>query len=134
LVGTTAGDFSIPSDLSPNATTIGCWRGDGWGSGQQSIGVIDDVRIYNRDLSSNEIQQLYQTEGQNVVHPIAVTSKAICIKLSNLTIGYSYQLQISIGRNHWMNYGSPFTALTKDMIYGYLNTDGGNLSFRLLTL
>ena len=134
LCGTTAGDFSIPEDLSPDSTTIGCWRGDGWGSGQQSISAIDDVRIYNRALSANEVSQLYNAEkAPNGSKPDAQTGKAIYVKVSNMTIGYSYQLQQSVNGNHWMNSGSPFTALTTEFIYGFqVVDDHQHLSFRLV--
>ena len=39
------------------------WNGNfGLGLGQQWIGSLDDVRIYNRALSSNEVAQLYALE------------------------------------------------------------------------
>jgi Concanavalin A-like lectin/glucanases superfamily len=137
LCGTTAGNFSVPSDLSPDATTIGCWRGDGWNNTiQQSIGAVDDVRIYKRALSSDEVQQLYQAErSPNNGSPRAATGKAVYVKLSNLTVGYNYQVQKSVNHTAWVNYGTPFTATAPEMIYAiFFNESDKNTSFRVITL
>ncbi|MGA2029883.1 MAG: LamG domain-containing protein [Verrucomicrobiota bacterium] len=75
LCGTNSGDFSIPSDLSPTTTCIGCWRGFGWQNNQQSVGSFDDVRIYNRALSPNEVTQLYASETP----PHAATATATLV-------------------------------------------------------
>jgi hypothetical protein len=135
LCGTNAGDFSIPSDLSPDSTSIGCWRGDVWGNGggQQSVGSIDDVRIYKRALSACEVQQLYQIESrQNVGDTKLAMGKAVYIKFSNLNIGYSYQIQTSADLINWTNAGLPFTATTTNMTSRYWNVDDWNqLFFRL---
>lgn len=54
----TNGDFSIPTDLSGTATTIGAWIGDGLLDGRDTNyldGRLDDVRIYHRALSDSEV-------------------------------------------------------------------------------
>lgn len=55
LVGSAAGDSSIPSDLSPTSTTIGAQIGNGWSGPHYLNGQVDEVRIWNRVLSNAEI-------------------------------------------------------------------------------
>ena len=73
-------------------------------------GLLDDIRIYSRALSNNEVQQLYTVEAGPPVQPQVDTRKAIHLKFSQLTVGAQYQLQFSRGRNHWIDVGAPFTA------------------------
>ena len=40
-------------------------------------GVIDDIRIYNRALSSNEVTQLYVYESTPVIHPPSITTHPV---------------------------------------------------------
>ncbi len=54
----TESDNGALSSSNPAALTIGSAEGGGWHSG-----LIDDVRIYNRALSSNEVEQLYAFEA-----------------------------------------------------------------------
>jgi hypothetical protein len=131
--GTNTGDYSIPNDLNADSTSIGCWNGSGFTVSQRIrfIGSIDDVRIYNRALSAGEVEQLYQIEGVPDKRPAGVSiGKAVSVRLNNLTVGYSYQIQTSTDGRYGKDYGLPFTALTKSMTYGYLNTDEqGHLFF-----
>jgi len=60
-VGSFTGDFSIPADYSPAATSIGFWEGQG--PTPSLSGAIDNFLIYNRALSANEVAQLYQSGG-----------------------------------------------------------------------
>ena len=76
-------------------------------------GMIDDVRIYNRALSTNEVQQLYAYESQPQVSLI----QAVIPSFSNLYVGTNYQLQVSLDLNTWTNSGSVFTATNSTMIY-----------------
>lgn len=98
-------------------------------SGEQFYGAIDDVRIYNRALSTNEVQQLYAYESQ----PIVSLRKAVSPSFSNLFIGTNYQLQVSTDLNTWTNNGSPFTPTNAVMDYPqYFDVeDWGQLFFRL---
>ncbi|MDQ3584110.1 MAG: LamG domain-containing protein, partial [Pseudomonadota bacterium] len=57
---TTNGNFSI---VSPSNTTTNTYIGYRQSGGEYFSGDIDDVRIYNRSLSSPEVQSIY-TYGQ----------------------------------------------------------------------
>ena len=58
LDDTVDGDFSVPADLNPTATSIGAWLGDG--GGKYFSGAIDEVRIYDRALSEAEVAQNFK--------------------------------------------------------------------------
>ena len=92
-------------------------------------GSLDDVRIYNRAFSSNEVSQLYIIESGPRVSLI----KAVKPSFSNLTIGANYQLQVSGNLNTWTNQGSPFTATNTSGVYPqYWDVDDwSQLFFRL---
>ena len=99
------------------------------GGGEQFIGAMDEVRIYNRALSSNEVAQLYAIESGLRVDLI----KAVEPSLSNLTLTTNYQLQVSSDMSNWTNQGSPFTATNTSMVYPqYWDVDNWtSLFFRL---
>ena len=68
-------------------------------------GLIDDVRIYNRALTPSEVSQLHSSEaGYLNIH------KAVYLDSGMLSIGTSYQLQVSSDLLNWSNQGAPFTA------------------------
>jgi hypothetical protein len=69
-------------------------------------GTLDDIRIYNRALSSNEVAQLYAIESA----PIVNVRKAVYLDSSNLWTGSNYQVQASSDLINWTNQGSVFTA------------------------
>ena len=69
-------------------------------------GVIDDIRIYNRALSSNEVAQLYAIESAPVVN----IRKAVYVDSSNLLVGTNYQVQVTSDLINWTNFGAVFTA------------------------
>lgn len=135
LCGTNAGDYGVPDDLDPSVnTSIGCWMGDGFSYVQpRLLGAIDDVRVYNRAFSDEEVQQLYQIETNSTAgNPGISLGKAVFVKFSNLNIGYSYQLQTSTNLTDWTDGGPPFTATTTNMTSRYWNVDDWNqLFFRL---
>src|ERR1017187_1881343 len=78
----------------------------GQGSGFWFNGIIDDVRIYNRTLSSNEVAQLYAIESA----PILNVRKAVYLDSSNLMAGTNYQIQVTSDLINWTNFGAVFTA------------------------
>jgi hypothetical protein len=80
----------------------------GRGSGFWFNGDIDDVRIYNVTLSSNEVAQLYAYESG----PILNIQKAVYLTVINLWPGSNYQVQASSDLINWTNQGSVFTATT----------------------
>jgi hypothetical protein len=115
--------------VEPGSTLyIGC-AGDWLSSDWVFHGVIDDIRIYNRALSSNEVAQLYAIESGPRVDLI----KAVKPSFSNLTLTTNYQLQVSADLNTWTNQGSVFTATNTSMIYPqYFDVDNwARLFFRL---
>jgi hypothetical protein len=69
-------------------------------------GSLDEIRIYNRALPSDEIQQLFANESQ----PVVALRRAVKPVFSNLLVGASYQLQVSGDLKTWTNAGVPFTA------------------------
>ena len=72
-------------------------------------GFVDDIRIYNRALATNEVAQLYAIESG----PIINIQKAVYLTSSNLLTGSNYQLQVSTNVNGtFTNYGSVFNATT----------------------
>jgi hypothetical protein len=71
-------------------------------------GFVDDIRIYDRALSSNEAAQLYAIESA----PIVNIQKAVYLTASNLLTGTNYQVQASSDLINWTNQGSVFTATT----------------------
>ena len=138
LCGTNAGDFSIPDDLDCDSESIGCWNGSGFLTSQRLryIGGIDDVRIYNRALSDEEIGRLYQIESSPAAgNPHVSIGTAIYIEVTDLTVGYSYQLQTSTDGFNWKDEGAPFTAVTKKMTIGYFKgNEQDHLFFRVQQL
>jgi hypothetical protein len=84
---------------------IGC-DGDDLNSGWVFHGVLDDVRIYNRALSTNEVAQLYDIESA----PPLIISKAVYLQDYSLSVGSNYQVQVSSDLINWTNQGSVFTA------------------------
>ena len=71
-------------------------------------GQLDDIRIYNRALSTNEVAQLYAIESG----PILNVRKAVYLDSSNLWVGTNYQVQVFTDLNTWTNFGAVFTATT----------------------
>jgi hypothetical protein len=93
-------------------------------------GVMDDVRIYSRALSSNEVASLYYYESKKNVQLV----KMYTLDYDGLAIGTNYQLQVSTNLVSWTNWGSVFTATSVK----YTNTvpiqrvdDWGKIFFRL---
>jgi hypothetical protein len=68
--------------------------------------LIDDVRIYNRALSADEVQQLYLLEAPEIVS----IQKAVYLTSPNLKVGTNYQVQVSTDLTNWTNVGDVFTA------------------------
>lgn len=51
------GNYNIPTDNFPTSTTLGAWLNGG--GGKYLKGKLDEMRIYNRELSLIEIKQLF---------------------------------------------------------------------------
>jgi hypothetical protein len=76
-------------------------------------GYLDSVRIYNRALSSQEVSQLFNDEAGPAVSLI----KAVRPAFQKMTIGTTYQLQVSDNGLSWTNQGSPFVAQSTNAAY-----------------
>ena len=76
-------------------------------------GIIDDVRVYNRALSPNEVSDLYRYESAPMVSLI----QAVKPSFANLTVGSRYQIQSSTNLEGWTNVGLPFVATTTTLVY-----------------
>jgi len=88
-------------------------------------GQISDVRIYNRALSSNEVQQLYAYES-NPNPPLSVYT---AIELDFFALpGQTYQIQNSGDLTNWFNIGSPITG-NNQTIQQFFSTRGTNGQF-----
>ncbi len=125
-------NVSVPYTFPANWDTSFMGEGIGGnvaGQAETFDGVIDDMRIYNRALSSNEVAQLYAIESG----PRVVLLKAVKPSFSYLWVGTNYQMQISGDLNTWTNYGAAFTATNTSMVYPqYFDVDNWNsLFFRL---
>jgi hypothetical protein len=89
LSGSISGNFSIPNDTS-TITSIGYWGGDA------SIGMdgnIDDFRIYNVALSSDEVAQLYAYERSTSPQDAtgtAILNDGFVVGVSITDGGYGY--------------------------------------------
>src|ERR1035437_6476351 len=100
---------NTPESLWPNKKKI---KYKLWGSANTASPMdfsrvsLDDVRIYNRALSSNEVAQLYLIESLEVLN----IKKAVYLDSPNLKIGTNYQVQVSSDLVNWTNSGAAFTA------------------------
>jgi Concanavalin A-like lectin/glucanases superfamily len=75
IATTLAANKTLPATLT--GVTIGAWNP----TGQYYTGALDDVRIYNRALSAQEVQQLYALGTANIGHSNTVS-------LSSGLVGY----------------------------------------------
>jgi hypothetical protein len=92
LSGSFSGSFSIPDDTS-TITSIGDWGGD---VAIGMVGKIDDFRIYNRALSSNEAAQMYASGG---LPPSPRTASGIAI----LAFGFVVNVDVNDGGHGYTN-------------------------------
>ncbi len=90
------------------ATTYPLVIGKSVGGNYSYNGVMSNLRIYNRALSTNEVTQLYQIESA----PIISVQKAVYLTSSNLWTGSNYVVQASTDLVNWTNQGTAFTATT----------------------
>jgi hypothetical protein len=99
--------YSPQVSTSAHAMFIGKEFPTNWGLRglRYFTGKIDDVRIYNRALSSNEVAQLYAIE----LSPPLSLLKAVTVQDYSLIPGSNYQVQVSVDLINWTNQGSVFT-------------------------
>ena len=81
------------------------------GDGYWFRGRIDDIRIYNRAFSTNEVADLHSIESA----PLLNIRQSVYLQSSNLKIGTNYQIQISTDLNDWTNHGEVFTANSRSV-------------------
>jgi hypothetical protein len=96
------------------------------------LGLISDLRVYNRALSAKEVASLYYFESRKQAHLI----KSYTIDFDGLIIGGSYQLQASSDLLVWTNWGASFTAASDsytNVIPHQRVDDWPKLFFRLQT-
>ena len=94
-------------------------------------GVIDDLRIYNRALTANQVAQLYVLESPLTLN----VRKAVYLDSPNLSVGTNYQVQVTSDLVNWTNFGTAFTATNSSWrTTNYWDVDNWNqLFFRLKT-
>jgi hypothetical protein len=103
-------DSTYTTTLKPNSTPNGVLMLGNQVSfnGNQLVGCLDDIRIYNRALSTNEVQAVYQFESGEA--QLVSASPALQLNTTNLAVGGSYQIQTSSDLINWTNYGTTFIA------------------------
>lgn len=123
------GNFSIPNDLNPTATTIGAWEENGGFFGLN--GKLSHVRMYDRALSSNDVAGLYATES---TPPLIITQN-----LTNVDVVYGQNTNLSTVVSgaapisyQWYflptdNAGQAgaYAKITNGFVYGAVVTNGG---------
>lgn len=117
LAGATPLPFRIgASTLSTGNINVGapryCW-----------LGAIDDVRVYERALSANEIAQLYFFEAKLPVLTLAVSQVVVSMHVNP---GLTYQLEKSVDGLTWTAIGTTFVATnsTTSQVLGVTNGVG----------
>ena len=127
-------DLSYKFNLvATDSLTIGCGeRSESAAAGRIFNGMLDEVRIYNTTLSSNDVAQLYAIEAPTYLN----IKKAVYLDSETLKVGTNYQLQVSSDLNAWTNFGAAFTATNYLWsTTNYWNVDDWNqLYFRLKIL
>ncbi|HXI60836.1 MAG TPA: LamG domain-containing protein [Polyangia bacterium] len=118
--GTPSTSTTAPNTLTPNNAQLGAFN-----SSPSYSGKLDDVRIYNRALSANEINSLYignqpgtglatqtMTGSPTVANDLVLSSGTLSAGSGNLTVSGS-----------WNNYGGGFLAGTGTVTLSSTGTD-----------
>ena len=83
--GSFLGNFSIPDEPSPTGTAIGFWDSDYAPFNHGTFtGKIDDFRVFNRELSSDEIAEMY---GMDAVPGSPRMAKAVVQVVNGFVVG-----------------------------------------------
>ena len=94
-------------------------------------GATDDVRIYKRALSTNEVSLLYQYETSiPQLSNATVVAQTLGFTAANLVVGGSYQILSSDNLLTWTNLGRPFFA-TSTNAFQSVNLTGAQGFFRI---
>lgn len=94
-----------------NAVPIQGFIGAGSTHGLFFAGDVDELRVYNRALSDDEVQQLYAYESGQW----SGTTPPLSPSFPNLAVNSSYQLQMSADMKTWTNQGLDFAATNSTM-------------------
>jgi hypothetical protein len=123
--GQSAGSGAVPPPITfTNNLHIGNNSGtatsDYWG------GSIDDVRFYNRALSSNEVAQLYSIETTLLPIGISTYSNNPVVFFPSNGTSYNLQMTTNLSSPVWVTItnGVPFSAVE-------ITNAPGNAFFRL---
>lgn len=120
----TFNDLLVQSEIGSNLNN---------GDGTRFKGAVDDVRIYDRALSSAEVTTLF-TGGSTPPQATVSIGRAVYLNSSNLAVGKTYQIQSSSDLTNWTNQWAPFVATNQNWeSIQYWKTDStNNLYFRLV--
>ncbi len=125
-------NLTVLSPATPiNTATINPLQfGELWGGQRQLTGALDEVRIYNRALSSNEVAQLYSIES---TPPLAITNQpngyVVYGQNTNLSVSVSSQTPVSyqwyyVPANNAGQAGA-YALTVSGFAYGAVVTNGG---------
>ena len=120
-----------PASTSFSVNCIGnAWNDTAW----TTIGIFDELRLYNRVLSLSEVTQLYNYDsgpiGQwNLDEGIGTTSKDSSVKNNNATITNPVWAQGKIGRSLLFN-GTNYATITDP---GIRNTNNFTIGYWMKT-
>ena len=98
------------------------------GSSTRMSVTYDNVRIYRRALSDQEVLQLYNIESSPLPY-LTVRTKTIRLSLY-VELGKTYQLEASTNMQTWSPYGSSFTAVASP-VYEDVDVLVGSRFFRI---
>ena len=114
--GALQGQTSVtnPPPAAMQNLTLGNANQDAFPNNEGFVGLLDDLRIYDRSLSPQEIVNLYQTESQPYPPggPTITIRKAVRLEFQGLESSKTYQLQstITLSPPNWQDVGAAFTA------------------------
>jgi hypothetical protein len=127
-----AGNFSIPDDLNPTATTMGSWLEDTHLVSLQ--GKLTDIRVYNRQISGTEVAQLYAIEStppllftQNLTNTAVLNGHD-----TNFTVvvsgpaPLSYQWYFTPAVTNNSGQADAYALTIAGIVYGVVVTNGGS--------
>ena len=117
----TIGDWTAVDRPSNPYIPLYSWDGD-----------IDDVRIYNRALTQQEVTDLYAYESRQSLPSVSTVVKTIEVTM-HVVPRKTYQLQASLDLATWKNVGNPFVALTSSIVQDFDATEVGQY-FRIQEL
>jgi hypothetical protein len=122
-----------PGSLINTATTYPLQFGELWVGAQFLTGALGDVRIYNRALSSNEVEELYAYEStpplqfiRNLTNSSVVYGQnaALSVSVASQT-PVSYQWYFVSANNADAGQAGAYAQTISNFVYGAVVTNGG---------